>query len=126
MTIHEVIVIGIVFLLVLIDYITGIVNAIMHGELSSERMRQGLGHKFAYLTIICVALIVEYGSDYINLEIELPVFIPVCVGVCLIEITSIMENCVKINPELKDSNILNVFNIDRKESNGKENQNNRL
>ena len=126
MTIHEVIVIGIVFLLVLIDYITGIVNAIMHGELSSERMRQGLGHKFAYLTIICVALIVEYGSDYINLGIELPVFIPVCVGVCLIEITSIMENCVKINPELKDSNILNVFNIDRKESNGKENQNNRL
>lgn len=118
---HELIVIGVVFLLVLIDYISGVVNAIMHGELSSRKMRQGLGHKFAYLAIICVALIVEYGSDYINLGIRLPVFIPVCVGVCLIEITSIMENCVKINPELRGSNILNIFNIDRKENDDEEN-----
>ena len=120
MSIHELTVIGIVFLLILIDYITGVVNAIMHGELSSEKMRQGLGHKFAYLAIICVALIVEYGSDYINLGIGLPAFIPVCVGICLIEITSIMENCVKINPDLKGSNILNIFNIERKKNNGKE------
>ena len=121
MPIHELIVIGIVFLLVLIDYITGVVNAIMHGKLSSEKMRQGLAHKFAYLAIICVALIVEYGSDYINLGIGLPIFIPVCVGICLIEITSIMENCVKINPELSGSNILTIFNIDRKENNDEEN-----
>lgn len=120
MPIHELIIIGVVFLLVLIDYITGVVNAVMHGELSSRKMRQGLGHKFAYLAIICVALIVEYGSGYINLGIELPVFIPVCVSICLIEITSIMENCVKINPDLKGSNILNIFNIERKENDGKE------
>ena len=82
MTTHELIVIGIVFLLVLIDYVTGVVNAVMHSELSSEKMRRGLGHKFAYLAIICLALIVEYGSGYINLGIELPVFMPVCSGVC--------------------------------------------
>ena len=120
MPIHELIVIGIVSILVLIDYITGIVNAIMHGELSSERMRQGLGHKFAYFAVICVALIVEYGSSYINLGIELPVFIPVCVSICVIEITSIIENCVKINPELSSSNIPNIFNIDRKADNEKQ------
>lgn len=117
---HELVVTGIVFLLVLIDYITGVVNAIIHGELSSKRMREGLGHKFAYLAVLCVALIVEYGSDYINLGIELPVFIPVCAGICLTEITSIIENCVKINPELSSSNILNIFNINKKENNGKE------
>ena len=120
MPIHELIVIGIVFLLVLIDCITGVVNAIMHGELSSGKMRQGLGHKFAYLAIICVALIMEYGSDYINLGIELPVFIPTCTSICLIEIISIMENCVKINPDLKGSNLFNIFNIDSKENDGKE------
>lgn len=120
MPIHEFIVIGIVFLLVLIDYITGVVNAIMHGELSSKTMREGLGHKFTYLAVICVALIVEYGSDYINLRIELPVFIPVCAGICMTEITSIIENCVKINPELSSSNILNIFNINNKENNEKE------
>lgn len=116
---HELIIIGTVFLLSLIDYITGVVNAIMHGELSSEKMRQGLGHKFTYLAIICVALIIEYGSNYINLGIELPVFTPVCVGICLIEITSITENCIKINPELSESNILNILNIDRKNNNDK-------
>lgn len=117
---HELIVISIVFLLALIDYVTGVVNAVMHGELSSEKMRKGLGHKFAYLAIICVALIVEYGSDYINLGIKLPVFMPVCAGICLIEITSIMENCAKINPELSKSNILNIFKVDKKESDSKE------
>lgn len=120
MPIHELIIIGIVSLLALIDYVTGVVNAVMHGELSSEKMRQGLGHKFAYLAIICVALLVEYGSDFINLGIELPVFIPVCASICLIEITSIMENCIKINPELSSSNILNIFNINNKENNEKE------
>ena len=115
MPIHELIVIGIVFLLVLIDYITGVVNAVMQGELSSERMREGLGHKFAYLMIICVALIVEYGSAYIDFGLELPVFIPACGGISLIEITSILENCVKINPELSASNILNIFNIKRED-----------
>lgn len=117
---HELIVISIVFLLALIDYVTGVVNAIMHGELSSEKMRKGLGHKFAYLAIICVALIVEYGSGYIDLGIKLPVFMPVCAGICLIEITSIMENCAKINPELSKSNILNIFKVDKKESDSKE------
>lgn len=106
---HELIVIGIVFLLILIDYVTGVVNAIMRGELSSKRMREGLGHKFTYLAVICVALIAEYGSDYINLGIELPVFTPVCAGICLTEITSIMENCVKINPELKDKPFMHIF-----------------
>ena len=93
----------------------------IHELITIERMRQGLGHKFAYLAVICVALIVEYGSDYINLGIELPVFLPVCAGICLIEITSIMENCVKINPELSGSNILNIFNIKGKENDDKEN-----
>lgn len=120
MTMHELIISGIAFLLTVIDYVTGVVNAIMHSELSSEKMRQGLGHKFAYLTVICVALIVEHGSDYINLGIELPVFMPVCASICLIEITSIMENCAKINPELSKSNILNIFKIDKKENNNKE------
>lgn len=120
MTTNELIIIGIVFLLVLIDYVTGVVNAIMRGELSSEKMRQGLGHKFAYLAVICVALIIEYGSDYINLGIKLPVFIPACTGICLIEITSIKENCVKINPELSGSKILDIFSNDKKENNGKE------
>lgn len=120
MTMHELIIIGIVFLLAVIDYVTGVVNAIMHSELSSEKMRQGLGHKFTYLAVICVALIVEYGSDYINLGIELPVFIPACAGICLIEITSITENCAKINPELSKSNILNIFKINKKENNDKE------
>nr|UWD60654.1 MAG: holin family protein [Bacteriophage sp.] len=120
MTTHELIIIGIVFLLAGIDYVTGVVNAIMRGELSSERMRQGLGHKFTYLVVISVALIVEYGSDYIDLGIELPVFIPVCAGICLIEITSITENCTKINPELSSSNILNIFKVDKKESDSKE------
>ena len=31
-----------------------------------------------------------------------------------------MENCTKINPELSKSNILNIFKVDKKESDSKE------
>lgn len=92
-----------------IDYGTGVANAIMHNQVSSEKMRNGLWHKFAYIVVICTAVLIEWGTQWLDLGFELPLVAPVLVSIALIEITSILENCVKINPELKDHKVLNIF-----------------
>lgn len=94
---------------IIVDYVTGIAKAILNNTLSSQKMRQGLWHKFAYLMLALVA----YFIDMINLHVDLglPVSVFVCTvgGISLIELTSILENITAINPELADAPFMSVF-----------------
>lgn len=94
---------------IIVDYVTGIAKAILQNTLSSQKMRQGLWHKFAYLILTLVA----YSVDMINLHVDLglPVSVFVCTvgGISLIELTSILENITAINPELADAPFMSVF-----------------
>lgn len=94
---------------IIMDYCTGIANATMHNQISSKIMRKGLWHKFSYIVVISTAFLIEYGSQWLELGFNLPIVTPVLVSVCLIEVTSILENCTKINPELKKNKVLNIF-----------------
>ena len=95
--------------LITLDYATGIIKAIIQKNLSSQKMREGLGRKFAYIVVIFLAWFIQFESAHIDLGFKIPIFIPVIVGISLIEITSILENCTEINPELKDNHILDIF-----------------
>lgn len=99
--------------LMITDYVTGIVKAIIGRCMNSTEMREGLAHKFSYVVVIFVAWFVEFESGRIDLGFALPLFVPVVAGVSLIEITSILENCVEINPELAESRILEIFKNDK-------------
>ncbi len=91
------------------DYVTGIVKAIMAGNLSSNKMRAGLGHKFTYLILILVAYMIDTVGTHVDLGLPVHVY-PVTVGgICLIELTSILENITEINPELKDVPFMQIF-----------------
>lgn len=106
-------------ILIIMDYGTGVANAIMHNQMSSEKMRNGLWHKFAYIVVICTASLIEWGSQWLDLGFSLPLVTPVLISIALIEITSILENCVKINPELKTYKVLNIFNKSQDEKTDK-------
>lgn len=97
-------------MLITLDYVTGIIKAIINKTLSSQKMREGLSRKFAYIVVIFLAWFIQFESTHIDLDFKVPVFIPTIIGISLIEITSILENCVEINPELKDNHILDIFN----------------
>lgn len=94
------------------DYLTGIVKAIMQGNLSSQKMREGLGHKFAYLILITVAYAIDAVSAHVSLGLPVNVFIATVGGVCLIELTSILENVCEINPELKNKPFMRILAAD--------------
>lgn len=98
-----------------LDYITGVVGAIMHGNLSSSKMREGLGHKFAYLVTFFIAWFIDFEMNHIDLGFTAAITPLVTTGIVLIELSSIIENIGEINPEIKASKLLQIFKSNRKD-----------
>lgn len=98
-----------VFVFIIMDYITGVINAVMHGKLSSTKMREGLGHKFAYLCVFFVAWFIDFEMEHIDLGFHTALTPLVTVGIVLIELSSIIENIGKINPELAQAKFMKIF-----------------
>lgn len=103
---------------IVIDYVSGIISAIVHKNLSSEKMRQGLLHKSVYIIIMAIATLIDLGELYIPLGFDAPVFLLACTYIILIEISSILENILLIDPTLKDTKLFSLF-IVKEASHGK-------
>lgn len=91
------------------DYITGVIKASTQGNLNSKRMREGLGHKLAYLILTLTAWFIDTLNTHLTLGFPINTLTCVVTGICLIEITSILENITAINPELKNAPFMNIF-----------------
>nr|DAW96414.1 MAG TPA: holin [Caudoviricetes sp.] len=91
------------------DYVTGMAKAIMQDNLSSEKMREGLGHKFAYIILTLTAWFIDEVNLHVDLGLPVSVFVCTVGGICLIELTSILENITEINPELADAPFMQIF-----------------
>lgn len=104
----------IVFAFILFDIIVGVVNAYLHHELSSSKMREGLSHKIGEVFLIllsdgcyfamCVPPFDKMGvpADIVNV---------VAGFIVLMELMSIIENICKLNPDLPIAKIFAIFNI---------------
>lgn len=91
------------------DYITGVIKAIIQNNLNSKRMREGLGHKLAYIILALVAWFIDLTNMHLSLGFPINVLTCTTAGTCLIELTSIVENITAINPELKNAAFMDVF-----------------
>lgn len=91
------------------DYITGTIGAIMHGTLSSTKMREGLGHKFAYLCVFFIAWFIDFEMTHIDIGFHGALTPIVTTGIVLVELSSIIENLGKINPELAQTEFMKIF-----------------
>lgn len=94
---------------IIVDYVTGIAKAIMQDNLSSKKMREGLGHKFTYLILVLVAWFIDEINLHVDLGLPVSVFVCTVGGICLIELTSILENITVINPELAGAPFMQIF-----------------
>lgn len=100
-----------IFTLIVIDYVLGVIGAVINQTFSSSVMRQGLINKFTYLVAIITAEIIALLSGYLDLGFNFADAIVglVCVWISLTEIGSILENIVKINPKLGEDGFLKIF-----------------
>lgn len=103
------------------DYITGVIKAIIQGNLSSKKMREGLGHKLAYLILAITTWFIDTLNMHLSLGFPINVFTCTISGICLIELTSIIENITAINPELKNTAFINILTQNNTKPKHKEN-----
>lgn len=89
----------------LFDVIIGYIQAIINKCPDSTKMRNGLLHKFLIILVLIGSFVIEYAFSLPRVSTM------VCVYICVMEITSILENLKKAGLDLK---ILEYFN------NGKE------
>lgn len=100
--------------LICLDVVTGMVGAIVNQELSSSKIREGIAHKFTYVVLIVLAEVLSMVTRYVNIGFDCTaIVVGVCVLIILSEVTSILENCCKINPQLAGSNLSKLFPSDK-------------
>lgn len=102
------------FALMLLDYGTGVIQAVANKNLNSTKMREGLFHKTAFILVIVLAVIIEITSQHVDIGFGMLdmggwLFRGVCAWVCVTEVISVLENLGKMNGQLADSKLLGFF-----------------
>lgn len=105
---------AIVAAFIVMDLVTGIMQAVANKTLDSTKMRAGGWHKCGFIMVVILAALVEWAMQFIDLGFTLPLFVPVCVFIILTEIVSIFENVCQLSPELANSKLAQLFNIEVK------------
>lgn len=77
-------------ILIVIDILTGVINACVKKELDSSVMRKGLGHKFSELVYLTLGVLAEIFFNWHQ------VYLLMIIYICLMELISIAENCTKL------------------------------
>lgn len=99
-------------LLMLIDILMGLLNAVIHGEYSSDIMRQGIAHKAVELCFILLAVIIDATIiSGVNLGFTAPVIVAVGIYIIVMEAGSLLETSVKIWPKLENQPILKFLKM---------------
>lgn len=88
-------------LFIILDVVSGVAAAYARHEVESPKLRQGLWHKVGYLFVVFCAIIIEWAmTQGMDLGFSLPLVMPICVWISLMEVVSTLENSAKINPDL--------------------------
>ena len=89
------------FLFIMLDVISGVAAAYARREIESPKLRQGLWHKAGYIFVLFCSIVVEWAmNNGMDLGFNLPLVMPICVWISLMEIVSPLENAARINPDL--------------------------
>ena len=100
---------AIAFAFIVLDFLTGLIKAFASSSFTSTKMREGLFHKVGLILCMILGFLVDYAQSYLDLGISVPVAAAVCVYICLMEITSIIENICKINPDILPDKLAALF-----------------
>ena len=99
-----------VLILMVLDIVFGLANAIAKGEYESSKMREGIAHKCAELGFILVGIIADATIiGGVDIGFTAPVLVTVCVYLAVMEIGSLLETFAKMNPQLAKSPLFKLL-----------------
>lgn len=111
----------VVGVMILLDWLTGLLKAAKDHDISSTKMREGLYHKSAFVLVMFLAEIIEHAQAAIDLGFAVPIVVPSAVYITVTEVSSIIENLGQINPEIQGSRLLALFRSSKEDADGAEN-----
>ena len=92
------------------DVVVGFVGAAIRHDISSTKMREGIGHKVMLLALIVVAYVLGVGLTHVSgIQFEVPSTEVVCCYIIVMELASIIENIAMAWPEFSDSKLFRYF-----------------
>lgn len=113
---------AIVIVFIFADVITGIAQAIAKGEFNSSAMRTGMWHKAGSIGLLFLAAGLTAAcqiSDVLPEEFAI-VYVPTCLYIVAMEVSSILENILSLNPELDKFKLFQIFGKKEELSGGEE------
>lgn len=96
-------------ILIIIDVLTGVVIAWKNNDFQSSKMRAGLSKKFGELVYVLVGILTKFA-----LGTELILYFTVGY-ICLMELSSLAENCDKLGVKMPDKLKEKLNNVDKEE-----------
>lgn len=96
--------------LMALDVLAGLMSAVLTGTFASTKMREGLGHKAMLILVIALAVAIQGFSGHVaELGWSVPLIVPVCAYIVVMEVSSILENVAKAYPGLADTALFRLF-----------------
>lgn len=99
----------VVALFIILDFVTGLIKAFKEKAYTSSVMREGLYHKCGTVLCVVLGILVDYAQSYVDLGVNIPVALTICVYIILMEIGSIIENICAINPNFMSDKFKQFF-----------------
>ena len=97
------------FAFIALDFITGLFQALATQTFTSSKMRTGLFRKVGLILCVILGVLVDFAQGYLDLGITVPVSAAICAYICIMEISSILENVCAINPNLLPGRLTALF-----------------
>lgn len=96
--------------MMLLDIISGYSQAIANKCISSTALKNGILHKSALILLIVLAITCDIFVAHIpGLNLPLGISPVICSLVFFMELNSILENIIKLNPDLKEKSLFKLF-----------------
>ena len=94
---------------IVLDIVTGVTQAVYNETVDSKILRNGMFHKLSYIFAIVLSLLLEFICVHMELGFDCKIFIPLSVYIVVTEAVSVLENIVRINPDLMNSPIFKLL-----------------
>ena len=94
---------------VLLDFISGFAKAVYTHSVASSKMRDGLFHKFAYVLIVALCILLDYAQAKVNLGTHVPLVLIACGYIVITDIVSFVENVSVFNLQIANMRVVRVI-----------------
>lgn len=100
---------GLSLVVMLFDVLSGLCKALKTATFSSSLMRRGLWNKAGEIMALALAAVLQVGGAHFELGMADGIAAAVSLYICLMEVSSVLENIAELSPALAATRFMQLF-----------------